>query len=343
MKKILALFLLAALLLFSVESIHAGAGNRKATGGASHLLIPVGARGIAMGGANIAATYGLDAIFWNPAGVADSPTDVNVMFSHMSYIADIGVEYGAVSAKLGELGTVAFSIKALSIGEIDITTTQDPDGTGATFSPQMMVAGITFSRQLTDNIAIGLTANYISETLDRVSATGLGFNAGVIYKNLADVDGLSFGLAMKNFGPQMQYDGSGLYYEAEVDEFHRKPNYYKAESAPYDLPSTFELGFAYSPQLDKMNNLVISANFQNHNFASDEYKVGAEYSYNNMFFLRAGYTTAPEEDAENYLYGLTAGAGINYAVGSSSVRVDYTYRDVQYFDANHVFSVSFGF
>lgn len=343
MKKLNKLVIAIFLLLFVTFDVFAAGGNRTGTGGAAQLLIPVGARGIALGSANLAGTTGIDALYWNPAGVAISGHSVDVTFSHMNYIADIGVEYGAVAAKVEGLGTFALAIKNLSIGEIPVTTTTNPDGTGATFSPQMMTAGITFSRSLTDNISVGVTGNLITETLDQVSATGVSFDAGVIYRNLGNVNGLAFGVAMKNIGPQMQYDGSGLFYQASVDDQNRPPQYYKAESAPFELPSTFEIGFAYTPQFDDVNVLNLQTSFQNNNFSADEYKFGAEYAYNNLFFIRGGYTYGANIDSEDFIYGLTAGVGINYDVEGMALKVDYAFRDVEYFDANHIFQVSLGF
>jgi hypothetical protein len=40
-----------------------------------------------------------------------------------------------------------------------------------------------------------LTANFITETLGDASSTGFGFNVGVIYNTLADIKGLSIGIA----------------------------------------------------------------------------------------------------------------------------------------------------
>jgi len=230
MTKIYKLFLSLFLLLGIVSITFASGGNRTGTGGAAQLNIPVGARSIAMGGANIASAYGIEALYWNPAGVAKLDKSVGVTFSHMSHIADIGVEYGAVAAKIEGFGVLSFNVKALTMDDILITTTQDPDGTGATFSPQMLVAGISYSRLLTDNIAVGVTANYISETLGQVDATGVAFNVGVSYDNLADVNGLSFAVAIKNLGGEMQYDGAGLLQQAEVEDFNRPPQFYQ-ESA----------------------------------------------------------------------------------------------------------------
>lgn len=343
MKSIFKFTIIVFTLLLALDVVYAGGGNRTGTGGAAQLLIPVGPRGLAMGESNIATSYGIESLFWNPAGVARMGGSAGVMFSHMDYIADIGVEYGAVSANFEGFGIISLSIKALSVGEILVTTTQNPDGTGDTFSPQMMTAGLTFSKQLTERIAVGVTANFVSEVLGQVSANGIAFNVGVIYDQLASIDGLSFGVVMKNIGPQMQYDGSGLYTQADVTNFNRPPQFYKIDSAPFELPSSFEIGLGYKPVIDNMNTLQLSTSFQNNNFSSDEYKFGLEYGYNNLFFVRGGYQMAPQIESENYLYGLTAGVGLHTRLEGIDLKVDYAFRDVQYFDGNHIFAISVGF
>ncbi|MCB0729715.1 MAG: PorV/PorQ family protein [Ignavibacteriae bacterium] len=343
MKSVYKYIRIPILLFFAASIMYAGGEQRIGTSGSAQLLIPVGARGISMGGASVASTYGVEALHWNPAGAANMNSLVDVTFSHMNYIADIGIEYGAVAAKIEGFGVLSLNIKALSVGEILITTTQDPDGTGATFSPQMLTAGLGYSRLLTDQISVGVVAKFISETLGKVDASGFAFDVGVMYKDLGNINGLSFGIAMKNIGPQMKYDGAGLLIQAESNDLNRPPQYYKTEAAAYELPSSFELGFAYSRSLDNVNMVQLVGNYQNNNFSSDEYKIGGEYNYNNILFIRGGYIMAPDVDAENYIYGLSAGVGLNYEVEGVNLTVDYAFRDVQYFEANHVFQISFGF
>lgn len=297
-----------------------------------------------MGEANLAIGHGIESIFWNPAGVASMENSTSLMFSHMSYIGDIGVEYGAVSTYFEGFGVLSLSLKSLSIGEILVTTTTDPDGLGgAKFSPQMLTAGLSYSRQLTERISVGLTANLITETLGEVNTTGFGFNVGVIYNTLADIEGLSIGIAMKNVGPQMQYDGSGMLVLSAVQDQSRPPQYTKIEAAKFDLPSSFEMGVGYKAVFDKQNYVQLAGAFLNNNFSEDEYKFGAEYGFNNQFFARLGYQMAPQLESELYLYGFTAGAGVNVNLEGILLRVDYAYRTAQYFDGNHVVALSLGF
>jgi hypothetical protein len=343
MKSINIFIILFLVLLLGLDKIYAGAGNRTGTGGASQLLIPVGVRGISMGEQGVASASGVEALFWNPAGISKMKNSTEVMFSHMSYIADIGLEYGAVSANFGSFGIVSLSVRSLSVGDIPVTTTRDPDGNGTMYSPQYLTAGLSFSKQLNDRISVGLTANYVTESIGNTSASGVAFDIGVVYDNLADFSGLSFGLVLKNLGPQMRYDGSALYVQADVTGYNRPPGYYKITSASYELPTVFELGFSYRPQIDEINSLLALATFQNNNFSDDEYRLGLEYGYDKMFFVRGGYSLSPQALKDTYIYGLTAGLGINYQFEGLDLNVDYAFRDVKYFDANHIFSITVGF
>ena len=335
------IFLLASLV--AVSNIFAAGGNRTGTAGAQELIIPVGPRGIAMGTGNVANSFGVEALYWNPAGAATLEHSVDIMFSHMNFIADIGVEYGAVATNIEGFGTLALSLKSIAVGDIPITTTTNPDGTGATFSPQFITAGLTYAKQLTERIAVGFTANYLSETIDKVNAGGVAFNAGVVYKDLGDITGLNCGIVLSNIGPKMTFSGSGLLQLSNVSNLNRPPAYNTLSAAAFDLPSSFQIGLAYKPMLDEVNSLQFAGTFQNNNFSGDEYKLGAEYGYNNMFFVRGGYSISPKSQDPDYIYSFTAGAGINYSLQGVALKIDYAFRAVKYIGDNQVFSLQLGF
>lgn len=343
---------LFVLILVVASFGYAGGSNRAGTNAAPELLIPVGARDIAMGGASVATTSGIDAIYWNPAGLARSTFGASAMFSHMTYIADIPVNYVAVGASFSGFGTLGFSLKSLGIGDIPVTTNDYPDGTGELISPTYVTLGLTYSRQLADNIAIGVTTNLISERIDRVSATGFGFNAGVQYSGLGNISGLNIGVAVKNIGPQMKFDGPALLQSGTVGD--ARQGFYKVEAGGFELPSTIEIGASYTTRLSEENGLTFVSLFENNNFSADEYKVGAEYAYRDYFFLRAGWNLAESQtdesisgvagvDKATYLFGGTAGAGVHSVVGDLDMTVDYAYRAVKFLSGNHTITLKLGF
>jgi hypothetical protein len=346
MKNIKSIIYSLLVFLLAAGSVFAGGGSRNGSGGAAELLIPVGTRGIAMGGATLANSSGIEALYWNPANVARSTGyNTTAILSHMDYIADIGVEYGAIATNIESFGTIAFNIKSLSIDDIDVTTVDNPDGTGATFKPQFLIVGFTYATMLSDRISVGLTANYISETLDQVSASGVGFNVGVSYSNFANVQGFNIALAIKNLGTEMKYDGSGLLTTASVSDYNRPDQYYAIEAAGFELPSSIELGASYQYNINEQNKFVLAGVFTNNNFYGDEVKIGGEYGFNDLVFLRAGYANAYELDSDYATFGLNAGIGLKYNVGGINLQVDYAYQAVKY-DAlgdNHIFSLGLGF
>ncbi len=339
------LFSLALSVLLGIvgDTAYAGRGDKVGTPAAPELLIPIGSREIALGGSSLSTTSGIEAIYWNPAGVARSSYGAEALFSYMTYIADIGVEYAAVTSTFPEFGTVGLSIKSLSFGDIEITTEDAPDGTGQLFSPAYLTIGLTYSRLLTDRISVGVTTKLITERIDRVSASGVAFDAGIQYTGFANVAGLSIGVAVKNIGPTMQFDGSGLLREASVEDSRRPASNYKIQASSDELPSVIELGVGYRYKIEERSAFSVSTLFQNNNFSDDEYKFGLEYGYDNMFFIRGGYNVSQESIQSSYIFGATFGAGVHYGFSGLDMAVDYAYRDVKFFSANHAISLKLGF
>ncbi len=71
------------------------------------------------------------------------------------------------------------------------------------------------------------------------------------------------------------------------------------------------------------------------------YKINSEYGYNSIFFVRAGYQFALLI-SENYICGFTTGIGNDYKVRGFGFKVDYSYRDVEFFDGNHIIALTLG-
>ena len=344
-----------ALLLISVQ-VHAGTGTRRGTAGATELLIPVSARGIALNGAYIAGFNGVEAIYWNPAGLAATQNNAQVMLSHMSYIADMGINYGAAAARFGSVGHFAVSFKSLDFGsEIVETTIENPDGTGRTFSPTYFVAGLTFSRQMTDRIHFGTTGKIVSERVLNAGATGFAMDFGLQYAT--GLRGFQLGITLRNFGPRMKFSGPELEKRVQLpgtEEGARQENLI-VPATNFELPSTFELGFSYAMPAGENNALTLMGMFQNNSFSYDGFNLAAEFEFNKLLFLRGSYSIANREDAEgkgdgfassneDYLFGPALGAGINLKLGEDiSMIVDYAYRSAEFFDANNVFTFTFGF
>jgi Type IX secretion system protein PorV len=339
------LLYLLIIFLGSVAQIFGGGQNRAGTAAAPELMIPVGSRYLAMGGSNVASAVGLESIFWNPAGVALSQNDADVLFSYRQYIADMNMSYVAAAGNLG-FGTIGISFRDLSIGDINVTTMDDPDGNGQVFSPTYFVLGLTYSNALTDRISIGANVNLINESWDRAKASGLSFDFGVQYRDFFSVQNLAVGITVKNLGGSISYTGPGLFISANDPSSSRGVTYYQVSAAEFELPSTISIGLAYVRDLNEENKISIAGDFQNNNFTYDNYRIGAEYSFKDMIFLRGGYSYSPQSESANpdIFQNYTAGFGINFGSFSNvNISLDYAYIPVKYFDANNTFTVSMGF
>lgn len=336
MKKIILILILIA------TSIYAGDVARKGTTGAEQLLIPVGARGIATGGAFLANITGLESIYYNPAGLDINP-QTEAMFSYVSYLADINISYFAIGTSLGDIGSIGFDLKTLDFGDIPITSENFPDGTGETYSPSFITLGFTYSKLLTDRISIGTNLKLISENIQNTNATGFAIDAGVQYRFS---EALMIGAAVKNIGSDMSYSGQELSSRTVIPgTIHgASTGSYEIITESFQIPSFFQLSLTYAFQFNEQNNLSVGGAYTANNNFEDIGNLGLEYSFMNNFFLRGGYNFL-FENADEYIYGLTFGAGLDYKIGGEVGFVfDYAFRDVKEFPAaNHVFTIKLSF
>lgn len=321
------------LLAMGLTSAYAGSELKLGTAGAQELVIPVGARGAALGGSVVANSFGIDALFWNPAGLA-TMEGTEAMFTHQPYIADIDINYGAIGTNIEDFGALAISVKIVSIGDIEETTEADPEGTGTIFSPNLSVIGLTYSRRMTANVQFGITASFINETIHEGSASGMAFDFGVRYE--PRWRGLALGIAMKNYGPTMKFEGS--FAQRTIEEAGRRRVFLQA--APFELPASISIGAAIDLMDQEQNSVVMSGNFNARNHGNDLYQGGIEYAYDQKYFLRGGFNYSNQE---KYLYGATLGGGLVFDLGESKLMLDYSWTDTETFASNQYFTVRAAF
>ena len=342
-QRALSVLMLAACV---VTQAVAGSDERKGTGGALELRLPVGPRGSALGPPVTADASGVDAVFWNPAGLA-TVERTDAVFSHTQYIADMKLNYAAVATHI-PIGVLAFNAKVLSIGDIEVTTEDAPEGTGEVISPTFSVLGVSLSRQFTDRVMFGLTTNFVREQVQSLTAGGLSLDFGVQY--LTGYHGLRFGMAMKNFGPGLEFKGDNLNVNVQPPggdptALNRTLGF---STASFEQPSYFTLAGSYDLVNDAQQRLCVMSAFQNNNFVGDNLSGGAEWTYRKMFSLRGswfgtvntpidastGETTSHIASGDDLMSGWAFGAGANAKTGGSNLGVDVAWRGVRRFFDN---------
>ena len=316
------------------------------TASSTQLEIVQGAQYLTGGGA-VAMATGMDAVFWNPAGLGMSENNVDVIFSNRKYIADINSNYFGVATSLGSLGKVGVTARTLDIGDIEETTVFDADGTGQIFTPSFMTLGLTYARKLSDRTSVGMNINVVSEAFGRVSASGLAFDLGVQYSGLFDMENLDVGFVLKNFGRPVQYEGEGLGVYADAQDGSRPVEYYKVDAAEADLPFSFDLSAAYS-----LASLTLGATYTSNYYATDVTKLLVTYELAGMAALRAGYQMSaaaqddPDEawDYANPFDGLSFGGTLMLkSLIGLNLSVDAAYLPAGDFDPNMVIALRMAF
>ena len=337
MSKLIRILMVAATLLFPVSAV-AGGDERLGTAGALELLIPMGARGVAMGGSVMAQSSGAEAWFWNPA-CASSIEGSEVSFSHRQYIADIGLDRVAFAHNAGALGVLGLTATVLSTNDEFVRTTNQPEGTGETWAASFVIVGASYARALTDRVSLGLNGHFLSETIFNESAQGVAFDFGFTYR--PTWDGLTLGVVVKNYGPSMKFDGPG--FDRPVgsgDDGGAGGRDGRTQSAAFELPSFIQFGVAWDAWKRQNHHLQVTGSFQSNNFTEDEYRVGSEWAFSNQLFLRGGYVAST---LDQYMYGFSAGAGLRLPIGEREARIDYAWADAGVFEGNHLFTLTFGF
>lgn len=324
-------------LVLGATAVFAGNPGKIGMSGASYLRIPVGARGAALGGSGVANLSGLESIHFNPAGLSKIKK-MEVMFFHMKYLADMDMNYGGIAFSMGDYGNAAFTAQGLNIGKIKETREDAPENfTGRTLNPTIAIIGLNYGLDITDQVSVGASVNYINEPLGEASASTVAFSLGVQYTHLWK--GLNIGVAFKNFGPDLTYEGNGAleYVNLPSQEENSVAVPTTVQFEPAELPTYFQLGVGYNHYIDENNTLNFEADFRNNGFSSDEFLFGAEYVFQNMLALRGGYAYSTQDD---YIFGATIGAGLMY----QQFGIDYAWRQTtDYFDHQHLFTFTFDF
>ncbi|MGE5431668.1 MAG: PorV/PorQ family protein, partial [Syntrophomonadaceae bacterium] len=155
MKKI---YMFIVLLLFATLEISAQTYvsdvSKKGTTAAPFLSIGQGAKAASMGSAFVAIADDPSAMYWNPSGITNL-SGVNVLFDHTEWFAGIKYNYVGITYSLGDYGNIGASFTSSDIGEMNVTTINEPEGTGEIFKVNDVAFSLAYALKLTDNFSIG--------------------------------------------------------------------------------------------------------------------------------------------------------------------------------------------
>lgn len=267
------------------------------TEGALFLLLPVGAKGVALGRA-MTAMEGAEASFWNPAGLAGLGRSQLVLVRG-DHVAGQATAISALLAKEGR-GTVGLSYFLLDVGDQDL---RDSDGNVlGTVSVRNHLGVVSAAARVADRVSAGVNFKAVQF---RLSCRGICPDAGTTATTYA----VDLGLQL-NPTPT-----SPLRIGAMVAHLGPKLQVLNAEQAD-PLPARVRVAAAYDVVGDLVDRddlggwLAVEVQDRLHDPGSASLYVGAELTAGqaDALFLRAGYVVG-DLDQED---GGRVGLGLRY-------------------------------
>ena len=333
---------------FITPGVQAGNKDRSGQAGAPELLINPWTGSAGWGGVTTSNVRGVESMFSNIAGLA-FVNKLEIGFTQTYWLkgSGIGISNFGLGVKTGETGVIGLSVFSMKFGDLDVTTTDQPDGTGATFKPSLLNFALSFSKIFSNSIYAGLTVRIISESIPDASAQGLSIDAGVMYV-AGDRDQAKFGIALRNLGPTMKFTGDGFSIKAFFQGNDNSISVYQ-RSENFELPTQLRMGASYDFLIGEWNRLSLAANFTSNSFSKDQFTLGLEYSLKEYLILHGAYTyedgiTADVNDANrtNAYKGLSLGATVEVPISKKSnlkLGIDYAYQSTDNFKGTQAFGV----
>ncbi|NOT37736.1 MAG: PorV/PorQ family protein [Saprospiraceae bacterium] len=342
--KILSLTFLTLLTIH----LHAGNPDRQGEAGAYELLINPWARGSALNTLNASRVKGTEAMMVNPAGLGRISKRQEILAAHTRWLVPSGITVNSFgyTTKKGENGALSFSLMSLDMGNIKVTTTESPEGTGATYKPTFFNLGVGYSYTFGGKVSVGSAVRVISETISDLSAFGFCIDGGVQYA-AGDENQFKLGIALRNIGSPMRFSGSGLSTQLQGPAGHQLT--YDVRLSRFELPSLLHLGMSYDFKVGDYITTTPMANFTANSFGKDLLGVGLETEINKMFSLRFSYSGplgSSDVETKGAYLGFGMGFGLEYPLdkkGNNILMLDYGYRPTNPFQGTHNIGIGLSF
>jgi hypothetical protein len=339
-KILLPLVLIVASATWITDVLYAGNPDRQGEAGAFELLLNPWARNGGFHAMNVATVRGVDGLFLNPAGIRPLGS-TEIGFSQSRYLTQSGIKINAFgfSTNSGKNGSLGISINSMDFGQIPITTAEQPEGTGGTFSPSFINLGISYARTF-EKVTVGATFKVVNQSISDLRATGACIDAGVRYVS----DNFHFGLSLRNVGSKMRFGGEGLSFQQDnPDGTLDYKLTYDQRSASFEMPSQLNIGIGYDFKIGSKAKFTPVASFISNAFSRDELGVGGEFTLFEGFQIRGGYRAqvgniAEGTDAQDVYTGLAGGASFDVPLRKGSqtkIGFDYSYLPSNVFGGTH--------
>lgn len=284
---------------------------------------------------------------WNPAKYPFCISRAGVAINYTpwlrSIVNDINLAYMAGYYRLGDYQAISASVRYFSLGSV--STSDDM----MTIKPYELGVDVAYSRMLSETFSAAVALRYMYSDMsghydDQVTA-GSAFAADIAcyYNNYVMMGNrecqIAFGVNISNIGSKINYGEDysyfiptnlrvGLNYMIPLNEFNRisfsaDANKLLVPSQPIQNDDESDEDFQDRVQQEYYDVSSISGIFKSFSDSPNGFKgeleeiqwsVGAEYTYNDKFTVRAGYHHESESQGNRKYF--TFGAGFRMSVFS---------------------------
>ena len=353
------LSLLVAAFILSNVSVQAQDDTNTITTAVPFLAIAGDARAAGMGEQGVATSPDAYAVQWNPAKLAFLPDQHNVGINYTPYLGnlvnDIGLLQAVYANRIDDRSAFAASLRYFSLGTINTRT--GAEGPGLDIKPNEFSIDATYALKLDDQFSMAVSGRFLQSNLriqqldefaDASPASSFGVDISGYYQSEEQVynnfDGRwRAGFNISNIGPKVSYDDAGQEnfiptnlklgggFDFILDSYNKifvglEFNKLLVPTPPLRGRVDTNGDGEITSEDDDVN--FFSGIFQSFGDAPDGFSeelkevtwsLATEYTYNDVFALRAGYFN--ESDIKGARKFATLGAGFEF----NSIDLDLSY------------------
>ena len=326
---------LTGMVCFGCINAHAQDGNaiKIVTTAVPFLRISPDARSGGMGDAGIAISPDANSGFYNLAKTPFAKTSSAIGATYTPWLKEVADNMYLLTLagfhKLDEEQALSASLRYFSAGNVALT---DYNGNKLqTVNPREYAFDLGYARKLSEKFGLAAALRYIHSNLATGSVNGINYKAGnavagdlsFFYNGLNEKDlGWTAGVSISNLGTKIGYTdddnqkdflpasiGIGAAYREAWDEDNKVT--FALDVNKLLVPEVPEKAEDMPNYRDKT---VVGSWFDSFGNEAWQLAFGAEYGYNDQFYLRLGY------NSKTYSYGnwqyVTAGAGIRLNIAT---------------------------
>jgi hypothetical protein len=314
------------------------------------LNIGAGARGLAMGSAQVASAKDATAGYWNPAGLVGVKDNANLNLMHAEYFAGIAkYDYAALAIPIQDnKRTIGISVLRFAVDEIPNTLNLfEPDGSIdynkiKTFSVADWAVLLSFAQNVktTENksISFGVNAKVIYRKVGSfATAWGFGLDAGLQMHGKK----AHFGIVAKDITTTFNA-WSFKFTDKEKEVLFLTKNEIPVRSTELTAPR-ITVGGGYNFKVSKAISLMAEANLDltfdgrrntvvSSNSINVDPHIGLEASIKDVFFVRGGINNfqkaLADADSTNQKKVWIFQPGIGAGVKIKNIMIDYAFTNL---------------